>query len=304
VALNCVANSRVLRDGPFKRLFVQPAAGDAGGALGAAALTHLNHLSRTSHRGTGAGTTAAARKPSSRLAHVYLGPSYTNDDIADLLESSGITAHDFRGNEAGLIANTAQRLADGGIVGWFHGRMEFGPRALGARSILADPRVADMQSRVNRLIKNREGFRPFAPAVLASRAAEHFDIDHPSPFMLETFPVISDTPLPAITHVDRSARVQTVDGEAAPRFHALLEAFNARTGCPMLLNTSFNLSDEPIVQSPVDALLSFARSRLDALVLEDFIVDRAALPQALVESVHELRPRASGASPLTRVYTF
>ncbi|MGH9347565.1 MAG: carbamoyltransferase family protein [Vicinamibacterales bacterium] len=289
VALNCVANSRILRDGPFKRLFVQPAAGDAGGAVGAAALAHVKrHGPRGLQR---------------RLEHVYLGPAYAPEEVADLLDEAGIAAEDYRREEAALIAKSAELLSEGKIIGWFQGRMEFGPRALGARSILADPRQPAMQRRVNQLIKQREGFRPFAPAVLASRASEHFDLDHPSPFMLETCQVVSSLPLPAITHVDRTARVQTVDHYSEPRFKRLLEVFHDRTGCPILLNTSFNLSDEPIVRSPEDALRSFARSQLDALVLGDFIIDRASLAPGLVASCREAVPQPSS-QPLARVYTF
>jgi carbamoyltransferase len=164
------------------------------------------------------------------------------------------------------------------VVGWFQGRMEFGPRALGARSLLADPRDPAMRDRLNRAVKRRESFRPFAPSVLAGRAGEHFALDHPSPFMTETCAVASPLALPAVTHADGSARPQTVDAAACPRFAALLEAFARRTGCPLLLNTSFNLRGEPIVRSPADALSCFARTAIDALVLEDFVIDRAAMP--------------------------
>jgi carbamoyltransferase len=181
--------------------------------------------------------------------------------------------------------------------------MEFGPRALGGRSILADPRRPEMRDRINAMIKLREGFRPFAPAVLAARAAEHFDLDHPSPFMLETCAVRSPLALPAITHVDGSARVQTVDDAVSPRFADLLRAFDGLTGCPMLLNTSFNMRDEPIVCSPLDALICFVRSGLDVLVLEDFLVEKAAIPGYLpgaIKTYHQRRlPRLNHA-----VYTF
>jgi carbamoyltransferase len=289
VALNCVANSRLLREGPFTRLFVQPAAGDAGGAVGAAALAHIKRH--------------GARALQRRLEHVHLGPEYSGEEIAHLLAETEIAGEDHRRDEAGLIARTADLLSRGQIVGWFQGRMEFGPRALGARSILADPRDPAMQSRVNGLIKNREGFRPFAPAVLATAAPAHFDLDHLSPFMLETCQVVSPIPLPAVTHVDRTARLQTVDEHAEPRFKRLLEAFNDRTGCPILLNTSFNLSDEPIVCSPADALMSFARSELDALVLGDFIIERSALSHGLIAACRQRVTRPLE-SDLARVYTF
>ncbi len=179
--------------------------------------------------------------------------------------------------------------------------MEFGPRALGARSILADPRDEEMRDRINALVKMRESFRPFAPAVLGARAREHFAIDHPSPFMLETCQVTSPFDLPAITHVDRSARLQTVDPESSPRFAALLAHFADRTGCPILLNTSFNMRGDPIVCTPEDALLCFARSRIDALILEDFVIDRESIPPEWGESV-----RASQPTPGVgfKVYTF
>jgi carbamoyltransferase len=176
------------------------------------------------------------------------------------------------------LAAVVERLAGGQVVGWFQGRMEFGPRALGSRSILADPRRPEMRDRINRLIKQRESFRPFAPSVLAEHAERHFALGHPSPFMLETCPVTSRLELPAITHVDGSARPQTVDRRCAPRFAALIEAFYQATGCPMLLNTSFNVDGEPIVCTPEDALCSMAATRLDALVLGDFLVERQAIP--------------------------
>jgi carbamoyltransferase len=263
VALNCVANGRIKREGPFKRMFVQPAAGDSGGALGAAAIAHKRRTNE--------------QTKSLTFRHAYLGPAFTNEDVASVIESTGIKALDFRGREGELLESVAQRLAAGKIVGWFHGRMEFGPRALGGRSILADPRGETMQDRINSMVKQRESFRPFAPAVLEDRAAAHFDLDHASRYMLETCQVKSPIKLPAITHVDGSARVQTVDEEANPRFARLLRAFERLTGCPILLNTSFNLNYEPIVCTPVDALICFILSGLDTLVLEDFVIDRSAI---------------------------
>lgn len=288
VALNCVANGRILREGPFRTLFVQPAAGDAGGALGAALIAHGRR------RPGGAPKT---------LSHVYLGPAYESGGIADLLDTLGIAAVDCRDREPALIAATVDLLAAGKVIGWFQGRMEFGPRALGARSILGDARIPNLADRVNELVKQRERFRPFAPAVSAAAAADHFDLDHPSPFMLETCRVISPLALPSITHVDGSARVQTVDAATHPRFAALLDAFAARTGCPILLNTSFNLSDEPIVATPADALVSFARSELDALVLEDFIVHRSSLSATVIASCRE-RAGAKTRAIRDRTYTF
>jgi carbamoyltransferase len=288
VALNCVANSRILKDGPFAELFVQPAASDAGGCLGAAALAHV--------RLTG------ERPTQGRLAHMYWGPATPADDIAGLLAGTPLHTLDYRDRLEGLLEATVDRLAAGKVVGWFQGRMEFGPRALGARSILADPRDEGMRDRINALVKMRESFRPFAPAVLARKAGEHFAIDHSSPFMLETCLVSSPLDLPAITHVDRSARLQTVDPESSPRFAALLARFADRTGCPILLNTSFNVRGEPIVCTPEDALLCFARSGIDALVLEDFIIDRESIPPVWSEIVaRQSRPAAPGVG--YKVYT-
>lgn len=289
VALNCVANGRLLREGPFERLFVQPAASDSGCSLGAAMLSHVRR----------SGELPGRRE---RMAHVYLGPRYRSSEVAELLAASEVEALDFRGDEEALLEAVAERLAAGKVIGWFHGRMEFGPRALGSRSILADPRGPEMRDRINALVKKREAFRPFAPAVLLERMAEHFDLDHPSPFMLETCQVTSSLHLPAITHVDGSARVQTVDPRHSPRFAALIEHFARRTGCPILLNTSFNLRGEPIVCTPVDALRTFIRSRIDTLVLEDFVLDRDAMPP-LWEPFLELEEAPAGSSITHEVYT-
>ncbi|MGH2900193.1 MAG: carbamoyltransferase C-terminal domain-containing protein, partial [Solirubrobacteraceae bacterium] len=271
--LNCVANGRLLREGPFDRLFVQPAAGDSGGCLGAAALAHIE--------------LTGARHSRERMTHAYLGPGATSDRIAALLEGTGVGAGDYRGDEPGLLAAAVDRLEAGKVIGWFHGGMEFGPRALGARSILADPRDAGMRDRLNLLVKKREAFRPFAPSILAEHAASHLALDHASEFMLETCEVTSPLDLPAVTHADRSARPQTVDARHAPRYAALIAEFFRRTGCPLLVNTSFNVRDEPIVCTPLDALACLADSGIDALVLEDFVVDRDALSPALQELLRE-----------------
>jgi carbamoyltransferase len=263
VALNVVANSHCLREGPFERLFVQPAAGDAGGSVGAAAVAH---------------TRVTGQRPDHRpLRHVYLGPATPPAEVRRLLDRIGAPYLDFTGREPDLLAHVAERLAEGDVVGWLHGRMEFGPRSLGARSILADPRGTDTRDRVNEQVKMRESFRPFAPAILETEAAKHFDLDHPSPFMLETHPVTSPIELPSITHVDGSARIQTVDEETSPRFARLLSEFQRRTGCPILLNTSFNVRGEPIVCTPLDAVRCFAKSQIDLLVLEDFVLNRSAV---------------------------
>lgn len=260
VALNCVANARILRQGSFKKLFVQPASNDAGGCLGAASLAHV--------------AITSSRPAVGKLEHVYLGPSYSTATVAKLLEATSMSYIDCHGNSDKLLSLTAQRLSKGKVIGLFQGRMEFGPRSLGARSILADPRNKDMRDRINAMVKKREGFRPFAPAVLASKANSHFNLDHMSPFMLETCQVISSLDLPAITHVDNSARVQTVERETNPFFFDLISAFDAVTGCPILLNTSFNIKGEPIVCSPQDALKCFITTDIDCLVINDFIIDR------------------------------
>jgi carbamoyltransferase len=264
VALNVVANSRCLREGPFKRLFVQPAAGDAGGCLGAAAVAHAR---------------LCGERPSrERLQHVYLGPANAVDETRHILESSGVQFRDFGNDPAGLAEHVVDRLIEGHVIAWVCGRMEFGPRSLGGRSILADPRRPEMRDRINALVKQRESFRPFAPAVLESASHEHFALDHPSPFMLETCRVISPIPLPSVTHVDGSARIQTVSAATNRPFAALIEHFYERTGCPILLNTSFNMRGEPIVCSVMDAIFCFGRSRMETLVLDHFVIDRSDLP--------------------------
>jgi len=260
VALNCVANGHILRKGPFKQLFVQPAANDAGGAIGAAAVAYRN---------------ITGKAPGiERLSHVYLGPASTSGQIHKLLQATSLKYSDYRSDTHGMLETIARQLADGKVVGWFHGRMEFGPRSLGARSILADPRNEQMRDRINAMVKKREQFRPFAPAVMLDQARNHFQLDHDSPFMLETCEVISPLKLPAITHVDNSARVQTVTKETNSRFYTLLAAFYKLTGCPILLNTSFNVKGEPIVCTPEDALKCFICTDIDCLVLEDFILYR------------------------------
>jgi carbamoyltransferase len=289
VALNCVANGKLLRSGIFKNLFVPPACGDSGAALGAAAIAHARLTGK--------------RIPQKLLADAYLGPAYSISEVEGVLRDAQIMAKDCRESEAGLLNATVERLMDGNVIGWFHGRMEFGARALGARSIIADPRGADMRDRINTLVKKRESFRPFAPSVLAARTKDHFDLDRSSPFMDVVCGVTSQLELPAITHIDGSARVQTVHPETNRRFAALIETFERRTGCPMVLNTSFNMRDEPIVRHPAEALECFMRSGLDSLVLEDFIVDRSNLPDLSCNIVKGMHHGAStGLSH--NVYTF
>ncbi|MFY1632226.1 carbamoyltransferase [Solwaraspora sp. WMMB335] len=263
VALNCVANSRLRRRGPFRHWFVPPAPGDAGSAAGAALLAH--------HRATGGRVVA-------RLADARLGPCPGRGALTAVLAEAAVPYEDYLGRETELIDRVTDLLVGGAVVGWHQGRMEFGPRALGGRSILADPRDPDMRDRINRRVKKREEFRPFAPAVVAERASDLFDLDVDSPFMLETAAVRPGVTLPAVSHVDGSARVQTVARDVAPRFHALLTSFGRRTGVPVLLNTSFNVAGEPLVNDSLDALSCFVRAGLDALVVDDVLILREAVP--------------------------
>ncbi len=288
VALNCVANGRLLREGPFKDIWIQPAAGDAGGALGAAYSAWHEYL------GNG-----RLVNGSDSMRGSYLGPRHKDEDISSYLDSVG--AKYQRLDEAELYPKLAEILEQENVVGWFQGRMEFGPRALGGRSIIGDPRSKKMQSVMNLKIKYRESFRPFAPAVKADKVRDWFEIDHPSPYMLLVANVQEDkriamTPeqqklfgieklniqrseVPAITHVDYSARIQTVHEETNPRFHALLDAFESRTGCPVLVNTSFNVRGEPIVCTPEDAYRCFMRTEMDYLVLEDYLLAKKDQPE-------------------------
>lgn len=261
VALNCVANGRILREGPFKKLFVQPASNDAGGALGAAALAHVKY--------------DGARPEKKPLEHAYWGPQYDHTEIARLLNATSIKNQNFCNNQDELLEECAKKLSEGKVIGWFQGRMEFGPRALGARSIIADPRDPGMRDRINAMVKKREGFRPFAPVVLEDHMKDHFDLNQPSPFMLETCQVKSLLSLPAITHLDNSARVQTISDETNPLFANLLRKFYKLTGCPILLNTSFNVRGEPIVCTPEDALRCFITTDIDCLVMGDFLLQRS-----------------------------
>ncbi|MFC7591219.1 carbamoyltransferase [Nonomuraea antimicrobica] len=286
VALNCVANSRLRREGPFRNVFVQPASGDSGGALGAALLCH--------HRLTG------AYEPEP-LRDARLGPRYDVRHVHDALVRAGVPHRDFRGDEPGLLRLTAELIAEGAVVGWYQGPMEFGPRALGARSIIADPRDGRMRDHINALVKKREGFRPFAPAVPEERCAEFFDWDTPAPFMLETAQVRRAPELPAITHVDGSARLQTVSSETDARFHGLLTEFGRLTGFPILLNTSFNMRGEPIVCDPADALACFIRCGIDVLVLDELLIRREDVPAswAIAEAAIPRHPPVSRSDSYT-----
>jgi carbamoyltransferase len=283
--LNCVGNGRILREGPFKGLWIQPSAGDAGGAVGAAlsAWHRMDDKPRTVNGSNDA------------MQGSFLGPSYTNKEIEEFLRQKD-APYERLSNEI-LFDRLADELATGKVVGWFQGRMEFGPRALGARSIIGDARNPKMQSVMNLKIKYRESFRPFAPSVLRERVSDYFALDTDSPYMLLVAPVVEKrriTPreeeqslwgidllnvpksdIPAATHVDYSARVQTVHKETNPRYYALLKAFEAKTGCGVLVNTSFNVRSEPIVCSPEDAYRCFMRTAIDILVLENCLLYKA-----------------------------
>jgi carbamoyltransferase len=341
VALNCVVNARLLREGPFTNVWIQPAAGDAGGALGAALAFHHSAGSATpssritsiplpgspsSHASSPNTHTPSDFAPSepfvaklsssvsrSRVTSsdtmrgAFLGPAYTDTEIAAALTAPGLLPHaeNFT-NTSALHTRLAALLASGAVLGFCQGRAEFGPRALGARSILADPRSPDMQRRLNLKIKARESFRPFAPIVLAERATEFFDLPAPSPYMLFTAPVSSSqrlplpagsadslwqqrlaTPhstIPAVTHVDYSARVQTVNRAENPALHALLSAFAELTGCPVLVNTSFNVRGEPPVCHPREAIAGFLATDMDALAFGPYLVEKKNLPYTLLRA--------------------
>lgn len=289
VALNCVANGKIRTRTPYRQVFIQPAANDAGGALGAAAEVHA--------RSTG-------QKPKTGpMTHVYLGPSYTAEQVKAMLDRTPVAYTEYTARTGTMIEEAAARLDRGQVLGWYQGRMEFGPRALGARSILADPRRENMRDHINSLVKKREAFRPFAPVVPEELAHKYFDLDHPSPFMLETSTVRTPIPLPAITHVDQTARVQTTNAQTNPRYTELLYAYYRLTGIPVLLNTSFNMRGEPIVCTPEEALACFVRAQIDALVIEDIIIDRQDIPAYWKRGLDIMYVRQQEAIN-HRVYTF
>jgi carbamoyltransferase len=329
VALNCVANGRILREGIFKDIWIQPAAGDAGGALGAALAIWYQYCEQTrtvpddrplandlKEQRTSAITTNEEERTSvvtknqavatvaKSVAHLtchdqmrgsYLGPRFTDAEILEYLDAVQASYH--RLEDAELMPQLAEILEQGNVVGWFQGRMEFGPRALGGRSIVGDPRSAKMQSVMNLKIKYRESFRPFAPSILAERVADYFEIDHSSPYMLLVAPVkaslripmtaeqeqlfgieklnIPRSEIPAVTHVDYSARIQTVHKETNPRYYDLISHFEKRSGCSVLVNTSFNVRGEPIVCTPEDAYRCFMRTEMDYLVLENYLLPKS-----------------------------
>jgi carbamoyltransferase len=282
VALNCVGNGRVLREGPFQKLWIQPAAGDAGSALGAALTVHYHYLDQPRQ----------CEGSEDAMRGSYLGPAFSNDEIEGVLQT--LKASYERIDDPELFHRVAAYLADEKVIGWVQGRMEFGPRALGGRSVLGDPRSEKMQSTMNLKIKYRESFRPFAPSVLRERVSDYFEMDTDSPYMLLVAPVaekrrvalqpdqeqlwgiellnVPKSDIPAVTHVDYSARVQTVTALTNPRYYQLLRAFEEQTGCGVLINTSFNVRGEPIVCTPEDAFRCFMRTEMDVLVLENCVL--------------------------------
>ncbi len=262
VALNCVANGRVIRETRTKNLFVQPAAGDAGGAVGVA-----HYLYNTVH----------GQPRGKAWTHAFLGPAFSDAEVAQYLDSTGARYRTLSDRE--LVEDTARRLSEGNVVGWFQGRMEFGPRALGGRSILADPRDPKMRDTLNMKIKFREGFRPFAPSVLADKAPDWFEIEGDSPYMLLVAQVREGKRvIPSVTHVDNSARLQTVTRAESPLYYDLIAEFGRLTGVPVIINTSFNVRGEPIVCTPHDAYLCFMRTNMDHLVLGHHVLDKKEQP--------------------------
>jgi len=290
VALNCVANGKVLREGRFDNIWIQPAAGDAGGAVGAALAAY--HLFKSQPRKTDA---------ADGMSGAYLGPSFPQAEIERRLSAAGANFAVLGEDE--MAETTAQALVGQKVVGWFQGRMEFGPRALGARSILGDPRSPEMQKNLNLKVKYRESFRPFAPAILREDVSDWFDLTSDSPYMLVVANVredkrramsaderalfgidklnVSRSEIPAVTHVDYSARIQTVHVNTNPLFHKLLSQFKALTGCPILVNTSFNVRGEPIVCTPEDAFRCFMANELDVLVVGNCVLQKAEQDSAL-----------------------
>ena len=305
VALNCVGNGRILREGPFEQVWVQPAAGDAGGALGVALSIWHKHLNKPRQSPESAGTwerppaaSAALHttpKYADGMSGSFLGPRFSENEISDCIAKEKLVAR--RIEPAQIADEVAALLASENVVGLLQGRMEFGPRALGARSIIADARSTKMQSVLNLKIKFRESFRPFAPSVLREHVADWFELAEDSPYMLMVADVaakrrlpeaegvqalwgieklaVPRSTVPSITHVDYSARIQTLRPEINGAYYAIVEAFYRRTGCPVIVNTSFNVRGEPIVCTPQDAVRCFRRTHMDALVLENFIIERS-----------------------------
>jgi carbamoyltransferase len=306
VALNCVGNGRILREGPFDQIWIQPAAGDAGGALGVAMSLWHKHLGRPRESAEALGTwqrpstvpAPAVPKYADGMSGSYLGPCYSEAEIQAAIDQGGWVAR--RVEREALADEVANCLASEQVVGLVQGRMEFGPRALGGRSIIGDPRSPKMQSVMNLKIKFRESFRPFAPAILREHVGEWFELDGDSPYMLLVADVkgerrlplpagaealwgieklnVPRSTVPAITHVDYSARIQTVRREVNPMYYDIMAAFYRQTGCPIIVNTSFNVRGEPVVCTPQDAYRCFMRTEMDVLVIENFLLERAAQP--------------------------
>jgi len=284
VALNCVGNGRILREGPFEKIWIQPASGDAGGALGAALYAWYHYLQNP--------RVADGKKDS--MSGSYLGPEFSKNEIREFLMKNNIPHEELLDDEvAGTVADLIAREK---VIGWFQGRMEFGPRALGGRSIIGDSRSPGMQEQMNLKIKFRESFRPFAPSVTAEKLSEYFEMNCESPYMLLVASVreglrremtaeekrlegidllnVKRSEIPAVTHVDYSARVQTITPEQNPRFYQLIRKFGEKHGCPVVINTSFNVRGEPIVCTPEDAFRCFMRTHMDYLVLGNFLIDK------------------------------
>jgi carbamoyltransferase len=284
VALNCVANGRLLREGPFEKIWIQPASGDAGGALGAALASWYQYFDKP--------RTADEKNDSQKGS--FLGPEFSDEDILQFINMKELSYTRLEDNEIAPVV--ADILAQEKIVGWFQGKMEFGPRALGSRSIIGDARSAKMQAMMNIKIKFREGFRPFAPSVIAEKTSDYFELDEPSPYMLLTADVKKErrrimnsdeeklwgidklnvlrSDIPAVTHVDYSARIQTVHKDTNPRYHELISEFDRKYGCGVIVNTSFNVRGEPIVCTPEDAYKCFMRTNIDYLVLGNYILNK------------------------------
>ena len=301
VAHNCVVNGKIFRNKVFEKIWVQPASGDSGGAIGAAFSVWHQKLERP-----------RANQAADKMLGTYLGPQYSSNEVASFLDAAGAKYEKL--DRIKIFNKTASLIANGNVVGWFQGRMEFGPRALGSRSILGDPRDKSMQSKINQNIKYRESFRPFAPSVLSDRVSDYFELDEECPYMtlvskinksmrikvdaahqnkagLETLKLIRSK-IPAVTHIDYSARVQTVKKEENSDFHALLEAFDSMTDCPVLVNTSFNIRGEPIVCSPSDAYQCFMNTEMNHLVIENFLLSKKDQPQTISrkDTKYDLNP--------------
>tara|TARA_B100000029_G_scaffold47115_1_gene43272 strand:+ start:743 stop:2449 length:1707 start_codon:yes stop_codon:yes gene_type:complete len=264
VALNGVANYRILKEGPFDNVHIPPSPGDAGSAVGAA--QYLFYVYQNNKKITQKNTS------NSILENVYVGPSYDNENINKFLETNNISFKKFEREE--LLHKTAKLIADGNIVGWYNGKMEWGPRALGCRSILADPRDAKMKDILNEKIKHRESFRPFAPSILEEYVSEYFEIDRPSPYMLMVCPIKKPEKIPAVTHVDGTGRLQSVSKDANPLYYDLISEFNKITGVPVIINTSMNVMGEPIVNTPEQAYNMLVKTDMDFLVMGNFLISK------------------------------